>query len=116
MKSQPLGSPPATASQVPDTGKLVPKYDLAALSDGAKQGKTIAQDNKVIEGLAEAMGAVYKLPKDIPMVGMECGGFNAYWDPQEDAMTLCYEMIAVAEDYGPHAEGDPTTSTCTSTP
>ncbi|MHA4853310.1 DUF4344 domain-containing metallopeptidase [Rhodococcus sp. MSC1_016] len=94
--SEPTG---ATSSQVPDTGRFVPEYEHAALSEMAKAGQDIARDNEVIEDLAEAMGEVYKLPKDIPVVGMECGGFNAFWDPEADQMVLCYELFTVAEDY-----------------
>jgi hypothetical protein len=89
----------ATTSQVPDTGKFVPKYERAMMSDLAKDGKKITQDNKVLEDLANALGSVYKLPKDIPVVAKECGQFNAYWDPQSQSLTLCYEMFAIAERY-----------------
>ncbi|MFX0578254.1 DUF4344 domain-containing metallopeptidase [Nocardia nepalensis] len=82
-----------------DTGKFVPKYERAMVSDLAKDGKKLAQDNKVIEDLASALGAVYKLPKDISLVGTECGEFNAYWDPQKQQIVLCYEMIGIAEKY-----------------
>ncbi|MFD6394783.1 DUF4344 domain-containing metallopeptidase [Nocardia sp. NPDC060259] len=96
----------ATTSQVPDTGKFVPEYEHAALSEEAKAGQDIARDNEVIEDLAEAMGKIYKLPKDIPIVGMECGGFNAFWDFEADQMVLCYEMFKFAEDYATlQAEG-----------
>ena len=94
--SDPTG---ATTSEVPDTGKFVPEYEHAALSEVAKAGQDIARDNKVIEDLAEAMGEVYKLPKDVSVVGTECGSFNAFWDFDADRMVLCYEMFKVAEDY-----------------
>ncbi|MEV6426174.1 DUF4344 domain-containing metallopeptidase [Nocardia sp. NPDC051463] len=93
---------------MPDTGKFVPKYDRAMLSQLAKDGKTVTQDNKVIEDLAESLGAVYKLPKDIPVVGKECGEFNAYWDPEKQEIVLCYEMFGVAEKYAKlQSEGTP---------
>ncbi|MEV0339030.1 DUF4344 domain-containing metallopeptidase [Nocardia sp. NPDC050713] len=97
-----------TADQVPDTGKFVPRYDRAMLSDEAKAGRSVAQDNNIIEDLAEAMGAVYRLPKDIPVIGQECGGFNAYWDPETQSIVLCYEMFAGAEQYArAQSEGRP---------
>ncbi|MFD0364294.1 DUF4344 domain-containing metallopeptidase [Nocardia sp. GCM10030253] len=74
----------------------------------SKDGKRVAQDNRIIEDLAEALGAVYKLPKDIPVIGMECGQFNAYWDPEKRSIVLCYEMFAVAEEYAnAQSEGRP---------
>ncbi|WP_435590291.1 DUF4344 domain-containing metallopeptidase [Nocardia sp. bgisy118] len=98
----------ATAGQAPDTGKFVPKYDRAMLSELAKDGKSVAQDNHVIEDLAEALGAMYRLPKDVPVVGMECGGFNAYWDPEKQSIVLCYEMFGEAEKYArAQSEGRP---------
>ncbi|WP_433202857.1 DUF4344 domain-containing metallopeptidase [Nocardia sp. CA-107356] len=68
-------------------------------SQSAKDGKKVAQDNKIIEDLADALGGIYKLPKDVPVVGMECGEFNAYWDPATKSIILCYEMFAVADKY-----------------
>ncbi|WP_433734185.1 DUF4344 domain-containing metallopeptidase [Nocardia sp. CA-129566] len=88
-----------TTSQVADTGKFVVRYDRAMASDLAKDGKKIAQDNKVIDDLAEALGNVYKLPKDVTVVGKECGEFNAYWDPQKQSIVLCYEMFGIAEKF-----------------
>lgn len=98
----------AATSAVPDTGKFVPEYDRAMASQPAKDGKKVAQDNRVIEDLADALGAVYRLPKDIPVVGTECGGFGAYWDPAKQSIILCYEMFAVADKYaGAQSEGSP---------
>ncbi|WP_433684905.1 DUF4344 domain-containing metallopeptidase [Nocardia sp. CA-119907] len=77
-------------------------------SDLAKDGKKIAQDNKVIDDLAEALGNVYKVPKDIPVVGKECGEFNAYWDPKQQAIVLCYEMFGIAEKYAKGRSGNST--------
>ncbi|WP_433734186.1 DUF4344 domain-containing metallopeptidase [Nocardia sp. CA-129566] len=97
-----------TTSQVADTGKFVVKYDRAMMSDLAKTGKQVTQDNKVIEELAEALGSVYKLPKDIPVVGTECGDFNAFWDPTKQSIILCYEMFGVADSYAKaQSEGRP---------
>ncbi|WP_083898579.1 DUF4344 domain-containing metallopeptidase [Nocardia vinacea] len=89
----------ATTSKVADTGKFVPKYERAMASDLAKEGKTAIQDNKVLEELTDALGTMYKLPKDIPVIAKECGEFNAYWDPKNQSLILCYEMFAVAERY-----------------
>ncbi|WP_162272786.1 DUF4344 domain-containing metallopeptidase [Nocardia lijiangensis] len=98
----------ATTGQAPDTGKFVPRYDRAIFSEEAKAGKSVAQDNKILEDLAQDMGAMYRLPKDIPVVGMECGAFNAFWDPDSQSIVLCYEMFAVAEEYAKaQSEGRP---------
>lgn len=97
----------ATTSKVADTGKFVPKYERAMASDLAKEGKTAIQDNKVLEELTDALGTMYKLPKDIPVIAKECGEFNAYWDPKNQSLILCYEMFAVAERYAKLQAADP---------
>ncbi|WP_084508792.1 DUF4344 domain-containing metallopeptidase [Nocardia pseudovaccinii] len=97
----------ATTSKVADTGKFVPKYERAMASDLAKEGKQAIQDNKVLEELTDALGAMYKLPKDIPVIAKECGEFNAYWDPKNQSLTLCYEMFAVAERYAKLQAAEP---------
>ncbi|MDI9939176.1 DUF4344 domain-containing metallopeptidase [Rhodococcus sp. IEGM 1351] len=89
----------ATTRQVPDTAKFVPEYQDAGLSEMSQAGHDIARDNEVIEELAEALGEIYKLPKDFPIIGVECGGFGVIWDSENDWMVLCYEIFTVAEDY-----------------
>ena len=89
----------ATTRQVPDTGKFVLEYQDAGLSEMSQAGHDIARDNEVIEELAKALGEIYRFPKDVPIIGVECGGFGVIWDFENDWMVLCYEMFTVAEDY-----------------
>ncbi|WP_433761518.1 DUF4344 domain-containing metallopeptidase [Nocardia sp. CA-135398] len=98
----------ATASKVSDTGTFVPKYERAMASDLAKEGKEAIQNNKVLEDLTDSLEAMYKLPKDIPVIAKECGNFNAYWDPQNQSLVLCYEMFAVAARYAKAQAEQPT--------
>ena len=98
-----------TTSSVPDEGEFIVEYDPAALSNRAKQGRKIASETNTIERLADSLGATFKLPQDVPIVGQECGQFNAFWYRAENKIVLCYEMFAVAEDYANmQAEGSPT--------
>ncbi|WP_062982462.1 DUF4344 domain-containing metallopeptidase [Nocardia anaemiae] len=93
-----------------DTGKFVPKYERAMASDWAKDGKQVSQDNKVLEELSDALGSIYKLPKDIPVIGKECGDFNAFWDRDSQSIILCYEMFSTAKTYAQMQATEPTES------
>src|SRR5689334_12129665 len=53
---------------------------------------TIRQ-TKLLEDIAKALNATIKLPKDLPVVHKRCGEANAYYDPAEGKILLCYEMM-----------------------
>jgi hypothetical protein len=58
--------------------------------------RTYLQQLGLLEDLAELMTSNYKLKPGIRVMGADCGEANAYWDPNERSITMCYELI---EDY-----------------
>lgn len=53
---------------------------------------TIRQ-TKLFEDIAKALNSTIKLPKDLPVVHKRCGEANAFYDPAEGKIFLCYEMM-----------------------
>jgi hypothetical protein len=51
------------------------------------------QDQQVFEMLAEALNQTLKFPADVPIAHLTCGEENAYYDPDQRAMLLCYELL-----------------------
>ncbi|WP_083741243.1 DUF4344 domain-containing metallopeptidase [Mycobacterium sp. MS1601] len=95
----------AEVDEVPDSGKMIISYEDAT-SPEAINGKRILQDNEVLEGLAEGTNEMLKLPFDIPLIGGQCDTENAFWDPEDKQMVLCYEYADFAETLFTEA-GDP---------
>ena len=57
----------------------------AALQDYAEQLRLFSP---ILEGLSKSI----KLPRNIPVIAMECGFTNAFYNPNKGTITICYEM------------------------
>ncbi len=56
-------------------------------------------EGKFLEELAEALNAELKLPHNIDLAMGECGQANAFYQPEEYRIILCYELLGqVAAD------------------
>ncbi len=49
---------------------------------------------KVFENEAEWLNTMIRLPKDIPIVFLECGKLNAFYSSRMGEIQICYEMLA----------------------
>jgi hypothetical protein len=91
-------------------GQMTVTYDDAATPE-AVAGKKLLQDNKVLEDLAEDINQTLKLPIDIPLHGSQCGQANAFWNPSEKTVTICYEIADMGQQIFTKAgDPDPTSS------
>ncbi|OYN81259.1 DUF4344 domain-containing metallopeptidase [Mycolicibacterium sphagni] len=82
--------PDDTTSADASGGKMTVVYDDATTPE-AQNGKKLLQDNKVLEDLADDVNTSLKLPIDIPLHGSQCGQANAFWNPNDKTVTICYE-------------------------
>lgn len=82
---------------VADAGDMVPTYEDATTPE-AIRGRAIYQDGKMLEDMAAGANDLLKLPYDIPLVGAQCDEANAFWDPAEQQMIMCYEYVDFVED------------------
>lgn len=53
----------------------------------------VLKESGVMEFLAEEMRTSFAFPNPIVLTAAECGEDNAYWDPEERTVTLCYELV-----------------------
>lgn len=106
MKDEP--ETPPSISQPVDIGVGVPSTSsgpfmlLVALNRDAqgynvsRAGKVV-QQSQIIQKLVNELNATLKLPKNIPIRLKPCGGPDAYYDPQDGAITICDEWLYFQE-------------------
>lgn len=83
--------PASTDAPDDDGGGTMTVTYQDATSPEAVDGRTLLQDNTLLEDLAADINDSLVLPYDVALLGAECGEANAYWDPAEDSITICYE-------------------------
>lgn len=76
-------------------GTMIPAYQDAQ-SPEAIAGRTLMQDNDLLEDLADDINQTLNLPIDIVLHGSQCDEANAFWDDSENTITICYEDAAQA--------------------
>ncbi len=102
------GTPDAEDDDWP--GKMVPTYEDATTPE-AVTGRDLIQPAHLLEDLADSINESLKLPFDIPLIGKQCDTANAWWDPNDNTMTICYEDAADGLDiYTKAGDSDPRAS------
>jgi hypothetical protein len=51
------------------------------------------RNDKLMEKAADQLNRSLKLPNDITLRTKECGKVNAFWDPSDHSVTVCYELM-----------------------
>jgi hypothetical protein len=51
------------------------------------------KESKLFEEIAAGLNDTFALPVDLPIVFMECGEENAFYDPDKGEIHMCYELI-----------------------
>jgi hypothetical protein len=88
-------------------GEMVPTYEDAT-SPEAIAGRDLMQPAHLLEDLADSINESLKLPFDIALKGTQCDDANAYWDPNDNSVTICYEDATDALDiYTKAGDSDP---------
>lgn len=104
------GTPDASPEDDDWPGKMIPTYEPAT-SPEAVTGRDIIQPAHLLEDLADSINGLLKLPSDIALRGKQCDTANAYWDPADNSVTICYEDAADALDiYTKAGDADPAAS------
>jgi len=86
------GSAPDGAAE---SGQMIVTLEDATAPD-AIQGRALFEKSGLLGTLAQYINDVFNLPFDIPLVGKQCDEPNAYWNPSEKKMIMCYEWPALA--------------------
>ncbi|CAA0138356.1 Uncharacterised protein [Mycolicibacterium vanbaalenii] len=114
QQSQAPTSPPGKATALsaaaegdaPDGDGVMTFTYEDAQSPEAIAGRTLMQDNQLLEDLTDDINEGLVLPYDIALLGAQCDEANAFWDSEEQSITLCYEDAALAQEIFTEA-GDP---------
>lgn len=72
-------------------GRMIASYDDATTPE-AIRGRAMMQNSKLLEGLAADVNDSLKLPRDIALIGQQCGQANAGWNKTENRIRICYEL------------------------
>lgn len=82
----------AALEQVRDSGDFQVRY---ARRRGAEyqEWEEVFKETQLLEVTAAELNGVFALPADVPVVLRECGEVNAFYDPETQEISLCYEMI-----------------------
>jgi hypothetical protein len=86
-------------------GTMIVTYDDADTPE-AINGRTIQQENRMLEDLADDINQTLVLPHDIQLRGSQCGQPNAFWSESDNTITMCYEDTDWAQGVFTKA-GDP---------
>jgi Putative metallopeptidase len=88
------GPEPAAAQTGTVAGKINVRYDPGADEISEQLAKLLA-DEKIFETLSVAIDETVRLPRDLDVVFRNCGAANAFYDPAQTGITMCYELIAM---------------------
>lgn len=89
---QPTAAVSKSPSVQADDGKLVVTY-ITATSEGGREAAAFLKKNKVLEEVAAYANDRIALPYDIPLMAKNCGFANAFWSPEAQDITYCYEFV-----------------------
>ena len=75
-----------------DSGQMTVSYGDATTPE-AVRGRTLMQNEKLLEGIAADVNASLKLPRDVELAGEQCGQANATWNSARNRIKICYELV-----------------------
>jgi hypothetical protein len=75
-----------------DNGDFVVKYAEVETPRYRQIDRQIKEE-KLIENAADKLNRALKLPHDITLQSRDCKEQNAYYDPRDRSVTICYELM-----------------------
>ncbi|WP_343948217.1 DUF4344 domain-containing metallopeptidase [Nonomuraea longicatena] len=86
----------ASPGPTPRTSTLLAHAFVPAYRD-PKGGTLIAAErlmrrNRLVEDWAQAANDGFVPPREVSVVARQCGTVNAFYNPQDSSITMCYEM------------------------
>jgi hypothetical protein len=79
-------------AKIADKGDFKVVYNPVKNKDYAQFQKELQQE-KVLEGIAADLNETFALPTNIYLTFTECGEPNAFYDPEQHKLSMCYELI-----------------------
>ncbi|MFL6199824.1 MAG: DUF4344 domain-containing metallopeptidase [Thermoanaerobaculia bacterium] len=77
---------------VRDAGNFVVEYEETD-NENYQELEGIFQETRLLEDTVAELNKVFFLPGDVPVVLRECGEVNAFYDPEAQEISVCYELI-----------------------
>ena len=94
--SQPATNKSSTTSsdtsKKPDKGDFLVEHETVTTPRYVEIDKQV-KGEKLLEKAAAQLNAAPALPEDITLRTKDCKEINAYYDPNESAITMCYELM-----------------------
>ena len=95
--SQPPASNKATStstdpSKKPDQGDFIVSHEEVSTPRYVEIDKQV-KDEKLLEKAAGQLNAALSLPENITLRTKDCKEANAYYDPNDSSITMCYELM-----------------------
>lgn len=88
----------------PDRGNFSVEYSEVRNPQFAQINEQFRQQ-RVLEGIADDLNATIAIPENVLITFKECGVPNAYWQPKDRQIVMCYELMAqMTEDFRPIAK------------
>jgi hypothetical protein len=95
-ESTPVSTSDTTTStkqgRKPDQGDFIAEHEPVTNSRYAEIDKQVKQD-KLLERAADGLNQALILPHDIYLKSKDCGDVNAFYKPDEQSVTVCYELM-----------------------
>ncbi|HEX5719994.1 MAG TPA: DUF4344 domain-containing metallopeptidase [Thermoanaerobaculia bacterium] len=77
---------------VRDTGDFVVRYEKAENED-YQELEAIFKETRLLEDTVQELNNVFALPSQVPVVFKECGDVNAFYEPETQEISLCWELV-----------------------
>jgi hypothetical protein len=72
-----------------------------------EQFRQVLEDNHIFELVAEGLNKTVRLPRTIDIQLVDCGTVNAFYDPNNSRIIVCYELLSYFVDvFKPTAQSD----------
>lgn len=101
-----LASDSINAQAIEDNGDFLIEY-VPPQDETHTEISQIIQESQFYDELVDWLNETYALPEDILISFEECGESNAFYDPSEIKISMCYELIhQYATIFGEEANSD----------
>jgi hypothetical protein len=77
----------------PDRGNFSVEYSTVQSPQFAQVNEQFRQQ-RFLEGIADQLNASIAIPENVVITFKECGQPNAFWNPKDKQIVMCYELMA----------------------
>lgn len=82
----------ASSDKKPDQGDFLVEHEAVTTPRYVEIDRQV-KDEKLLEKAASQLNAALALPQDITLRTKDCKEINAYYDPNDASITMCYELM-----------------------